>query len=70
MYPISSTTSWTASLDLSAIAIPHGFQSNGLPAGATFLAPAFHDPLIVAIAAAFHTQIGLTLGATETVGDR
>jgi allophanate hydrolase len=58
-------TNFTNLLDLSAIAIPHGFQSNGLPAGVTFLAPAFHDPLIVAIAAAFHTQTGLTLGATD-----
>ena len=49
----------------SAIAVPNGFQSNGLPAGVTLLAPAFHDPLIGAIAAAFHADTGLTLGATD-----
>jgi allophanate hydrolase len=58
-------TNFTNLLDLSAIAIPTGFQSNGLPAGVTLLAPAFHDPLIAAVAAAFHAQTGLTLGATE-----
>jgi allophanate hydrolase len=58
-------TNFTNLLDLSAIAVPNGFQSNGLPAGVTLLAPAFHDPLIAAVAAAFHTQTGLTLGAAD-----
>src|SRR5437762_2359928 len=57
-------TNFTNLLDLSAIAVPNGFQSNGLPAGVTLLAPAFHDPLIAAIGTAFHAQTGLTLGAT------
>jgi allophanate hydrolase len=57
-------TNFTNILDLSAIAIPNGFQENGLPAGVTLLAPAFHDPLIAGIAAASHAQTGLTLGAT------
>ncbi len=57
-------TNFTNILDLSAIAIPNGFQENGLPAGVTLLAPAFHDPLIASVAAAFHAQTGLTLGAT------
>ncbi len=51
-------------LDLCAVAVPNGFQSNGLPAGVTVLAPAFHDPLISAIAAAFEAGTGLPLGAT------
>jgi allophanate hydrolase len=58
-------TNFTNLLDLSAIAVPNGFQSNGLPAGVTLLAPAFHDPLIAAVAAAFQAQAGLRLGATE-----
>jgi len=58
-------TNFTNLLDLSAIAVPNGFQPNGLPAGVTLLAPAFHDPLIAAIAAAFQAETGLTLGATE-----
>src|SRR4029077_6572982 len=43
-------TNFTNLLDLSAIAVPSGFQSSGLPAGVTLLAPAFHDALIAAIA--------------------
>jgi allophanate hydrolase len=58
-------TNFTNLLDLSAIGVPNGFQSNGLPAGVTLLAPAFDDPLIAAIAAAFHAETGLTLGATD-----
>jgi allophanate hydrolase len=56
-------TNFTNLLDLSAIAVPNGLQSNGLPAGVTLLAPAFHDPLIAAVAAAFQTQAGLRPGA-------
>jgi allophanate hydrolase len=56
-------TNFTNLLDLSAIAVPNGFQSNGLPAGVTLLAPAFHDPLIAAVAAAFQAQTGLRPGA-------
>src|SRR5947207_10655865 len=56
---------FTNLLDLAAIAVPNGFQSNGLPAGVPLLAPAFHDPLFAAIASAFHAQARLTLGATD-----
>jgi allophanate hydrolase len=31
----------------------------------TLLGPAFHDPLLAAVAAAFHAQTGLKLGATD-----
>jgi allophanate hydrolase len=57
-------TNFTNLLDLSALAVPNGFQSNGLPAGVTLLAPAFHDPLLAAVGAAFQRQGGLPLGAT------
>jgi allophanate hydrolase len=57
-------TNFTNLLDLSAIAVPNGFQSNGLPAGVTLLAPAFHDPLIAAVAARFQASTRLPLGAT------
>ncbi len=57
-------TNFANLLDLSAIAVPNGFQSNGLPAGVTLLAPAFHDPLLAAVGAAFHAATGLPLGAT------
>jgi allophanate hydrolase len=51
-------------LDLSAIAVPVGFRRDGLPAGVTLFAPAFHDPLIAAIGAALHRAADLPLGAT------
>ncbi|MFI4947524.1 MAG: amidase family protein, partial [Alphaproteobacteria bacterium] len=57
-------TNFANPLDLSAIALPNGFQSNGLPAGICLIAPAFHDPLLAAIGAAFQRQAGLSLGAT------
>jgi allophanate hydrolase len=59
-------TNFTNLLDLSAIAVPNGFQPNGLPAGVTLLAPAFHDPLLAALAASFQAQADLPLGATDT----
>jgi allophanate hydrolase len=37
-------------LDLSAIAIPAGFQSNGLPFGITLCAPAFRDDALIDMA--------------------
>ena len=37
-------------LDLSAIAIPAGFQGNGLPFGVTLCAPAFHDHALLHLA--------------------
>lgn len=37
-------------LDLSAIAIPAGFQQNGLPFGITLCAPAFHDQALAELA--------------------
>jgi allophanate hydrolase len=60
-------TSFANLLDLSAIALPNGFQSNGLPVGICLIAPAFHDPLLTAIGAAFQRQAGLPLGATRAI---
>jgi len=57
-------TNFANLLDLSAIAVPNGMQSNGLPAGVCLLAPAFHDPLLAAVGAALQRQGGLALGAT------
>jgi allophanate hydrolase len=51
-------------LDLSAIAVPAGFRSAGLPSGVTLFAPAFHDPLLAAIGSALQAAAGLPLGAT------
>jgi allophanate hydrolase len=57
-------TNFANLLDLSALAVPNGFQSNGLPAGVSLMAPAFHDPLLAAVGAAFQARAGLPLGAT------
>jgi allophanate hydrolase len=51
-------------LDLSALAVPTGFRSDGLPCGVTLFAPAFHDPLLAAIGGALHAACGLSLGAS------
>jgi allophanate hydrolase len=60
-------TNFANLLDLAAIAVPNGFQSNGLPVGVSLLAPAFHDPLLAAVGAAFQRHSALTLGATGAV---
>jgi allophanate hydrolase len=38
-------------LDLSAVAVPAGFQSNGLPFGVTLCAPAFSDAMLLELGA-------------------
>jgi allophanate hydrolase len=57
-------TNFANLFDLSAIAVPNGFQPNGLPVGVTMLAPAFHDPLLGAVGAALQRRGALPLGAT------
>ena len=44
-------------LDLCAVAAPSGFYGNGIPAGVTFVGPAFHDNLCAAIANRFHKTL-------------
>jgi allophanate hydrolase len=50
-------------LDLSAIAVPTGFQANSLPFGVTLCAPAFHDEALLKLAARME-DAARTLGAT------
>jgi allophanate hydrolase len=57
-------TNFANLFDLSAIAVPSGFQPDGLPAGVTLLAPAWHESSLAAIAASFQRASGLSLGAT------
>jgi allophanate hydrolase len=45
---LSHYTNFVNLLDLCAIAVPSGFNANGLPVGATFIAPAFHDRDLIA----------------------
>lgn len=51
-------------LDFSAVAVPAGFQVDGLPFGVTLFAPAFYDEDLLAIADRLHCEQGLPLGAT------
>jgi allophanate hydrolase len=51
-------------LDLSATAVPTGFQSNGLPFGITICAPAFKDNQLLMLAGNIQSMSASTLGAT------
>jgi len=51
-------------LDLSAIDMPAGFRSDGLPFGVTLFAPAFHDTGLLALTDAWQQDQGLPMGAT------
>ncbi len=58
-------TNFANLLDMSALALPNGFQSNGLPGGLTLLAPAFAEARLVAIGRKFQQRRNLSLGATD-----
>ncbi len=51
-------------LDLSAIAVPAGFQKNGLPFGATLAAPAFADEDLCVLGGVAQRAMVKTMGAT------
>jgi allophanate hydrolase len=51
-------------LDLSAIAVPAGFQRDGLPFGVTLIAPAFADEALCALGALAQRTAVNTMGAT------
>jgi allophanate hydrolase len=57
-------TNYVNLLDLSAIAVPAGFQADGLPFGITMLARAFEDEALIDLGDAFHRDLHLTMGAT------
>ncbi len=57
-------TNFVNLLDLSALAIPAGFEAGGLPFGATLVAPAWCDEALATLGAELHRAEGLTLGAT------
>jgi len=52
-------------LDLSATAVPTGFQYNGMPFGITICAPMFKDMQLLALAAKVQKHSTKTLGATS-----
>ncbi|MCW5773606.1 MAG: allophanate hydrolase [Rhodospirillaceae bacterium] len=57
-------TNFVNLLDLSALAVPAGFQPDGLPFGVTLIAPAWHEGRLGGWADAFHRTANLPLGAT------
>lgn len=56
-------TNFVNYFDLAALAVPNGFQPDGLPAGITLIAPRFHEPVLAAIGQAAHVAASLPLGA-------
>ena len=57
-------TNFVNLLDLAAHAVPCGRQSNGLPAGVSFIAPAFTDGALARLGQDFQRRLDLPLGAT------
>ena len=57
-------TNFVNLLDLSAIAVPSGFQANGLPTGITLMANAWHDNFLCNLGGIFHAKLKGNLGAT------
>jgi allophanate hydrolase len=57
-------TNFTNLADLSALALPAGFRADGLPAGITLIAPAWHDQALAAFGQRWQAHLGLPLGAT------
>jgi allophanate hydrolase len=51
-------------LDLAAIAVPAGFQRDGLPFGVTFVAPAFNDEVLCSLGGIAQRAAVKTMGAT------
>jgi allophanate hydrolase len=57
-------TNYVNLLDLCAMAVPAGFQPDGLAFGVTLVAPAWHDDALCSLADALHRSQDLPLGAT------
>ncbi|QDY40918.1 allophanate hydrolase [Candidatus Pantoea soli] len=57
-------TNFTNLADLSALALPGPFRPDGLPAGITLIAPAWHDRALAAFGVRWQQQLALSPGAT------
>ncbi len=57
-------TNFTNLADLSALALPASLRADGLPAGITLLAPAWHDRALAAFGKRWQASLDLPLGAT------
>jgi allophanate hydrolase len=63
---LGTYTNFVNLLDLSAVAVPAGVRSDGIPWGVTFIAPAWRDHDLLALGARWHANVGGKLGATAT----
>jgi allophanate hydrolase len=57
-------TNFTNLADLCALAVPAGLRADGLPAGITLIAPAWHDQALAAFGRRWQQALNLPLGAT------
>ncbi|MCW2254645.1 allophanate hydrolase [Providencia alcalifaciens] len=57
-------TNFTNLADLSALALPAPFRTDGLPAGITVIAPAWYDRALAEFGLRWQQQLSLPLGAT------
>jgi len=57
-------TNFTNLADLSALALPGPFRADGLPAGITVIAPAWHDRALSQFGLVWQQQLSLPAGAT------
>lgn len=60
-------TNFTNLADLSALALPAPFRADGLPAGITLIAPAWHDRALAEFGLQWQQALALPLGATGKV---
>ncbi|MEW7315062.1 allophanate hydrolase [Buttiauxella gaviniae] len=58
-------TNFTNLADLCALALPGDFRADGLPAGITLIAPAWHDNALSHFGIAWQQALNLPLGATN-----
>lgn len=62
---LGTYTNFVNLLDLSALAVPAGLRTDGVPWGVTFIAPAWSEPALLALGARWHANVGGKLGATN-----
>ena len=58
-------TNFVNLLNLCAIALPNGFQSNGIPTGITMIAPSYSEAYLTGLGSMFHHACNPQLGATS-----
>jgi allophanate hydrolase len=61
---IGRYTNFVNLLDLTAVAVPAGFRTCGLPFGVSLVAPAFCDEALADLGGRLHRRLDLPLGGT------